>query len=219
MISLDDHVNWCLSGGAIGSDLQWGMTAGKAGHGVVHWSFENHGSDAPKNEIVILTQDQLNEADPYCAKANESLHRKWPPKWLGTANLLRRNWFQVSFAESVYAISTFGVPGSQDIRTKAPYIHETVPIGEVFKGTVKGGTSWAVQMFIDRHNGEKCACYVFDQQTCYWFQWNGDGWLRLYEPPKPAGIWAGIGTRDLNQVGKLAIRTLMDYVPEKPKAP
>lgn len=201
---LDGNANWCLSGGADGSDLQWGMTAGKAGHGVIHWGFKGHKSSAPKSEIVILPQSELDTADPHCAKANETLKRRWPPQWKNVGNLLRRNWFQVCFSESCYAVSTLKhvIPGA------------SIPIGaEALNAIVQGGTGWAVQMFIDLHDGNACPCYVFDQDAGYWFEWKGV-WVRIYEPPKPQGIWAGIGTRKIEFAGKLAIRTLMDYKPE-----
>ena len=110
MIPLDENANWCFSGGADGSDLQWGMTAGKKGHGVIHWSFLGHKSSAPMQEIVILPQDQLDTGDPYCALANKTLKRRWPPKNIHVGNLLRRNWFQVCFSSSCYAVSDFKQP-------------------------------------------------------------------------------------------------------------
>jgi hypothetical protein len=160
---LDSKTNVCLSGGAPGSDQQWGMNAGKAGHVVVHWSFVGHKSTAPVEELSILPQSLLDTADPYCALANKTLKRSWPPRWIGTANLLRRNWFQVCYSSSVYAISNFKLPAGV-----------VIPIGGVLdnKVRVQGGTAWAVQMFIDRHNGEACKCFVFDQDAGYWFEWH-----------------------------------------------
>jgi hypothetical protein len=212
-LSINGNANWCLSGGAVGSDLQWGMTAGKAGHGVIHWSFAGHRSDAPASELIILPAEELLTADPHLKRANETLKRTFPvrPKSKSVKeearanainNLLRRNWFQVGFADACYGVSTFSLPDGLRL-----------PIGEPLEQhrQVSGGTAWATQMFIDRHDGKTCACYVFDQEAGYWFQWIGGFWVRIYEPPKPQGIWAGIGTRKLLQVGKIAIRVLMDY--------
>lgn len=213
-LKLDENANWCLSGGADGADLQWAMTAGKAGHGVIHWSFEGHKTAAPISELVVLPTEQLLAADPYVKLANKTLQRTFPAranrKKYGEAaerlanninSLLRRNWYQVCFSKACYGISTFNLP---------PFTR--IAIGDDFepKRQVNGGTAWATQMFIDRHNGEACECYVFDQDACYWFQWQGK-WVRIYEPPKPQEIWAGVGTRKLNSNGKLAIRVLMDY--------
>ena len=178
--------NICLSGGAIGADLQWGMCAGTLGHSVIHWGFKGHKSDAPNQEIVLLTEEQLEIADEYCIKANRTLKRHYPPKSPFVRNLLRRDYYQVAWNDSVYAIST------------------------LVDGMAQGGTAWAVQMFLDSHNNEPCPCYVFCQEQCHWFEWQGN-WVPIYEPPIPSGIYAGIGSRDLLFNGKLAIRVLMNY--------
>ena len=199
-INLDAHTDWCLSGGAEGADLQWGMVAGHARHGVIHFSFAKHKTLAPSDEIVILTKQQLASADPFCKQANKTLKRRFPARSQLVTNLLRRDWFQVGVAESCYAVSTFEIP-----------ITTTMPLGTVIRDVqVKGGTAWAVTMFIDRFQGQGCPCYLFDQELGQWFRWVG-GWQCIYEPLKPSGIWAGIGARVLNKTGKLAIRVLMDH--------
>lgn len=177
----------CLSGGAVGWDMQWGMCAGMLGHMVVHWSFKGHRTKCPPSEVAELTPDQLLEADPYLHRANKTLMRTFPPKSPHATNLLRRNWYQVRDADSVYAGSEFDE-----------------------RGLVVGGTAWAVQMFIDRHNSEACSCYVFDQINGKWFKWEGR-WEPIQSPPVPTGIWAGIGSRTLLPAGKQAIRTLLEY--------
>ena len=178
----------CLSGGADGADLQFGMCAGTAGHYVVHWSFKGARSDAPESELAVLTDAQLLEADPYLHRANQVLKRSFPARWPSTNSLLRRNWYQVKDSERVYAVST------------------------IKDGIVQGGTAWAVQMFIDRFDGEACEAYVFDQVVGSWFKWNGAKWqIMNNDPPTPKGVWTGIGTRKLNPRGKEAIRRLLGY--------
>lgn len=183
-----DADNLCLSGGAAGSDLQWGMCAGRAGHGVIHWSFARHRTFAPREEVVILTERQLHEADPFLVEANKTLHRTVPFNKPHIMNLLRRDYFQVQWSNRVYVVSTV----DRD-------------------DTVKGGSGWAVQMFLDRKpDGE---VYLFDQKAGRWLSWQA-GWAVILTPPKPFGIWAGIGARDLLLNGKEAIRALMEYTPE-----
>ena len=186
--------NVCLSGGAEGADLQFGMTAGMAGHSVIHWSFKEHRTDAPEQEVVVLTTDQLNAADEPCKQASLALKKYYPPKKLYVKNLLRRNWYQVAAAERVYAVST------------------------IVDGIVQGGTAWATQMFMDRFNNEPCECYVYDQLEEQWFKWNGF-WEAIERPPEPFGVYAGIGTRNLNTSGKQAIRSLMGYKKSGAEAP
>lgn len=188
--------NLCLSGGAEGSDLQWGMTAGSAGHSVIHWSFSGHRTRAPALEVVRLSDDQLSEADPHLSRAAQTLRRHFPPKSPFVRKLLQRNWYQVAHSGSLYAVAT------------------------ITHGLVDGGTGWAVQMFIDRHNGEACPAYVFCQRTLCWHRWDGaGGWAGIDRPPAPSGIWAGVGTRDLSPEGKAAIRDLMGWIrPEQSAA-
>ena len=182
-----DETPICLSGGAEGADLQWGMVAGKAGHQVYHFIFAGHRSKAPKSELVTLTHDMLVAADPHLEIANKTLKRRWPVSNNWVAGLLRRNFYQIENAGSLYAVSTIGDDG-----------------------LVEGGTSWAVQMMID-HHGKKGRVFVYDQKRQQWFRWEGL-WVPIDSPPVPKGIWAGIGTRELNPYGKQAIRALLGYV-------
>lgn len=179
----------CLSGGAEGADMQWGMCAGKAGHQVYHFIFAGHRSKAPASEHVVLTEDMLRVADPFLAKANETMKRRFPTSNGFVNSLLRRNHYQVRDAGSLYAVSTIGKDG-----------------------LVSGGTSWAVQMFLDQH-GANSRCYIFDQARLQWFSWQGL-WVAIDRPPEPKGIWAGIGSRELTNEGKDAIRELLGYIKE-----
>ncbi len=83
--------NVCLSGGADGADLVWGAEACRHGHKVRHFSFAGHRTQAPPDELVILSDNELRRADPYLAKANARLKRDWPPASQYAANLLRRD--------------------------------------------------------------------------------------------------------------------------------
>jgi len=189
LIPLDDDTDLCLSGGAEGADLQWGMCAGLAGHKVIHWSFPNHRSHAPDIELVKLDDVQLAEADEHIKRAAKIL-KKHPPKQKFVKSLIQRNWYQVAWSKSVYAV--------------APIVD----------GVVQGGTAWAVYMYLTKPGLENPECYVYDQTKDAWFKWVGgdDTWCRIEQPPKPTGIWAGIGTRELSASGKQAIRSLMGYV-------
>ena len=180
----------CLSGGAEGADAQWGMCAGMAGHQVIHFSFERHRLHVPASEAVVLKHEQLILADPVLAVANRTLQRTFPTSSYFVNSLLRRNWYQVRHAERVYAVSHIDKDG-----------------------LVAGGTSWAVQMFLDRFESAPCECYVFDQDKGHWLVWNGQ-WEIVEFVPEPFGVWAGIGSRKLKPLGKTAIRGLLNYTPQ-----
>lgn len=135
--------------------------------------------------MVELSPDALRQADEHLALANRKLCRTWPPKSAHSASRLRRNWYQIRNAERVYAV------GRMDDA-----------------GRIEGGTAWAVTMFIDRHGGNACGVYFFDQDAERWVEWRGE-WVPIDEPPVPHGVWAGIGTRRLNEAGEAAIRRLL----------
>lgn len=189
----------CLSGGAKGADAQWGMNAGRDGQSVIHWSFQGHRHFVSEQEVVRLTDEQLIVGDTALEKASRKIKRPWPGKRSkNVKSLLRRNWYQVAWSESLYAVSTIK------------------PCGKL----VDGGTGWAVQMFLDRFEKkagfEPLQCFVYDQKAEQWFQWIGEEFKpKDLPPPKPSGIWAGIGTRDLNDSGKWAIRNLFGWSEDK----
>ena len=182
----------CLSGGAEGADLQWGMMAGKCGHRVIHWSFVGHRTDAPDSELVRLAPASLEEADPYLFRASKRLKRRYSRSKQTTMNLLRRNYYQSRWTNSLYAV------------------------GNIEKGKIEGGTAWAVQIYMDRFKidgepMEDCRLYFYDQKLDQWMTWKGEWSIMTSPPPRPSGIWTGIGTRELSDKGKWAIRNLMGW--------
>lgn len=170
----------CLSGGAEGSDLAWGYAAAAAGHSVIHWSFKGHRTQAAAHEIVQLTPEELAIADEHLIRANERVKRRVPFDKPWIVNLLRRNYYQVCTADSLYAIV------------------------EMKDWKVQGGTAWAVALFCDMRPGE---VYVFDQFTEKWLTLSNGMWVQV-SPPRPSGVYAGVGTRKLLPVGKAAIRNI-----------
>jgi hypothetical protein len=177
--------NTCLSGGANGADIQWGNSARKAGHIVIHWSFVGHNSRAPENELIRLTEEQLSKAEVSVILASKSLG-KHPPKSFFPRNLIYRNFYQIATAERLYAIATI-----QD-------------------NIVQGGTGWAVQMFIDRYPTLTAEAYVYCQVAEKWYKIESGTWEEIDQIPMPHGTWAGIGSRNLTLSGCSAIIALFD---------
>lgn len=185
---MSETMNMCLSGGAEGADTVWANLAREYKHQVVHWSFKKHNIFDQK-DVSILDDEKLLTADSYVVLANKNINRKWPTKSWYVNNLIRRNFYQVNWADSVYAISTL--------------IKDSSLLG------VKGGTAWACQMYIDRWlhtntNLNSCYLYLFDQNQLKWFSWKGS-WTEIVKPPTPQGVYAGIGTREINNEGIKAI--------------
>lgn len=184
---MEDLKGICLSGGALGSDLQWGMCAGKDGQAVFHYTFTNHRSQAPASEQIILDDKQLKEAEPHVKKASVYLGRNYPKRF-PVYHLIHRNYYQVANSDRVYAVTDFDEDGKPT-----------------------GGTAWAIAMYLLKPDS-KCECYVYSQKKGSWFSYKDGTWVTIEEPPKPHGVWAGIGTRDLKTNGKEAIRALLGYV-------
>jgi hypothetical protein len=98
--------------------------------------------------------------------------------------LLQRDYYQVAWSQACYAVA------------------------EIKDNEVPAGTGWTVKMFAQLHPGNH-NLYVFDQMKNAWFRFNGNTWDNIDSPPRPSGIWAGIGSRDLQDNGRDAIRKLM----------
>lgn len=167
------------SGGAKGSDSAWDFYGRK--YGVTdHKHYWHKGLPKPPLGNTELTDEQLEEGWEKVLLANKKLKRK-PDAY---KSLLSRNWFQVKNAEAIFAIGTL-------------VINKNVP------NEVSGGTGWAVQMAID--SGKEV--YVFDQDLNEWFRWNKLCFSPC-TPPVLSQNFAGIGTRNINENGKLAIQEI-----------
>lgn len=179
--------NICLSGGARGSDVTWAVAASNAGHEAIAFSFEGHrNANFDGARRVILNEEQLKAADPYLTQAIIKLKRaRVESRTDEVKRLLRRNWWQVRDADACYAV------------------------GSLLKNKIRGGTGYAVQMFIDRGLMSKnSGPWLFNQDEGVWLRYNRawDKWELASEgPPRPEGKYAGIGTRDILPVGRAAI--------------
>lgn len=227
----------CLSGGALGADTAWGKAASLSGHTVVHWSFKGHKSATTEN-IFVLDDEELSEADPHLKEANKFLKRSLPFRKPWIMNLLRRNWYQVKYIDSLYAVGTLNnlavihknPPGKfylnqfnrNDPTRKDDYIDHM---------GVDGGTAWACQMYFGRwleenktyDSGAKAFSidpldwfppfnmFFYDQTKNLLLRWVAPSryWVWVNQVvEKPSGIYAAVGSRDLNDYGQTFIQEL-----------
>lgn len=187
------RVNVCFSGAAEGADQFWGVLALQYGHELIHWSFGKH---SKKNKFIgseyihILSQDELNCADPYLIKANTKIKRCFPTTSQYVNNLLRRNYFQINNSDSVYAVCNFDDKG------------------------IYGGTAWAIQMFIDMcyENNTHKPLYILNQIDGLWYtySYNDDNWYTTDIIPIPSGKWTGIGSRNISDVSRYKMLDLFE---------
>jgi hypothetical protein len=176
----------CHSGGCPGADMEWENQGLQYGIKTIAYSFYNHFQEG-KNQ-KILTVDELKEGWENVLIANETLKRYPQGQSQYVKNLLSRNWFQVKNSDAIFAIA------------------------KSVKGTVvEGGTGWAVQMAIDCDK----PVFVFLQGSI------GGSWFRYMpivgfeclwgEIPKLPQNFAGIGTRELQDSGKEAIKRILEF--------
>lgn len=176
--------NICLSGGAAGADRAWGQAAAARGDQIINFTFAGHSTAAPRETLCELNEHQLAKAEPFLEVANQTLQRVWPPESNYVKNLLRRNWYQVCRSKSCYAVS------------------------RIIDQKIDGGTAWAVQMFIDRHQNEPCNVWVFDQYVGRWYKWERSWVIIKGRPPTPRGVYTGIGNRSLLDYARDEIKIL-----------
>lgn len=172
------------SGGCPGSDIEWEREGEKYGVKTIAYSFRNHIQEGKNPKI--LTVNELDEGWFHVKIADRTLRKN--VESLGSPyirNLLCRNWFQVKNSDAIFAIGKL-----KD------------------RQTVDGGTGWTVQMAVDSDK----PVFLFLQDAM------GGGWFRympvvgfescLGEIPKLTENFAGIGTREINEFGKEAIKRI-----------
>jgi len=176
------------SGGCDGADMTWETEGRTYGVKTIAYSFYNHHQKG--ENPYIMNTNELLEGWEHVKTAAGTLKR--PLSFVENnpyvRNLLCRNWFQVKHADAVFAVGKFD--------------------GKV-KKKVAGGTGWAVQMAIDNDT----PIYFFDQPTNAWYVYmhTWKVFIEMYVIPTLTENFAGIGTREINAFGVLAIQKVYEY--------
>jgi len=177
-LMINKYVNH--SGGANGADSYWdeiGREYDFNNH-IHYWYKKMNPKSEPQHQV---TEEDYLEGIKMIEKANLTLKRQHINKYM---HLLARNWSQVKYSDSIYAIGKL----KNTKRTQ-----------------VNGGTGWAVQMAIDT----KKDVYLFDQDKEKWFYWDyNDNKFLTCVTPTLTKNYAGIGTREISESGKNAIRNV-----------
>jgi len=184
------------SGGANGSDTEWDVI-GKE-FGMVNNNHYYTGVKSPKNAPlgnVDITDEPI--AVEGASKVAQAAKQMWGYKYNTMKDQrLIRNWAQVANSDAVFAIGTLGKEGDiwkGDEKSAEPR--------KLLKFAVQGGTGYAVEMAIQAGK----PVYVFDQVRNQWYK-NINGEWSKSEVPTLTKNFAGIGTREINEAGKQAIR-------------
>jgi len=183
-----DYYNF--SGGAIGADTGWEIIGKKYNVQTISFSFVEHRSLSPNRKI--LTDEELHEGWEMVLISSIKMGKYLEKCSQYVRKLLSRNWFQVKNADAIFAIGIILKPGEKGKK----YTNKTnIDI-------VDGGTGYAVMMGIESNK----SVYVFDQEKNHWFKWN-NGFIEIDEPILTQKF-AGIGTRELNENGINAIKSI-----------
>ncbi len=169
------------SGGAQGSESEFGQQAERVGAQEVNFTFEGHKISRSRG-VRVLTTDELLKGDVSLAYIAKLMNRKFNTGKI-FKKVLQSIWHQINCSEEVFVVGTI-------LEDK----------------TVKGGTGWGAE-FSKLCNKP---LYVFDQEEGSWFKWNGDAWKIEKQPKIKHKNFAGTGTRFLNAKGKTAIKDLFE---------
>mmetsp|Transcript_75178 Transcript_75178/g.190117 ORF Transcript_75178/g.190117 Transcript_75178/m.190117 type:complete len:572 (-) Transcript_75178:42-1757(-) len=235
LIRSSDEVPMLLSGACAGADETFGEMALKHQHQLVHflgpgdeeWASEkakqtqSHGFVHVKKELLegTVVSEALKKA-----AASRVLGSQRTPDWKARVAEMaaRRNFLQVRYADMVYVVGWRLEKGKDQFTGKSDCDPRETP-----KMDVGGGTGWACQWYIDRfedglEDPENCKLFFFDDAgppwarkapatQGRWNRWNvrAKEWEPLDKnPPKPSGLYAGIGATKLSSRAESAIRGL-----------
>ena len=169
------------SGGAQGSECEFGKQAEKTGVQEVNFTFEGHKISRSRG-LRVLTTDELLKGDVSLAYIAKMMNRKFNTGKL-FKKVMQSIWHQINCAEEVFVV------------------------GKILDdNTVKGGTGWGAE-FSKLCNKP---LHIYDQEQESWFKWNGESWKPEKQPKIKHKNFAGTGTRFLNAKGKKAIKELFE---------
>ena len=170
------------SGGAQGSESEFGKLAEKFGVQEVNFTFDKHKIFRSRG-VRFLTSDELLKGDVSLAYISRLMNRKYSTGPM-FKKVLQSIWHQINSAAEVFVIGTI-----------------------LDDKTVKGGTGWGAE-FSKLCNKP---LHVYDQEQHAWFKWNKENWSHEEQPKIRYKNFAGTGTRFINSKGKKAIKELFEY--------
>ena len=191
------------SGGAVGADSVWGDIGKEYGVTSNHYYHgERSQFNAPGGNTEI-TEADYNEGR---FKAAQAAKRNYGYQYSAMKDdRLIRNWNQVKYADAIFAIGSIVERGEKVF----PSRRDDTRIAT--NPTVTGGTGYAVGMAIL----EGKPVHVFDQNKNQWYTWDGNNFV-VENTPTLTQNFAGIGTREINESGKNAIREVYEKTFNKP---
>lgn len=178
----------CHSGGCPGSDMEWENQCKHYGIKTIAYSFPMHVQEGINP--YIMSENELEEGWKQVLLCEKPIKRPLYKIKHNTyvKNLLCRNWFQVKNSESIFSI------------------------GQLVKGSdrlVDGGTGWAVQMAVNNNK----PVFLFEQNLKEWLIYvrYPNKFVSINIIPPLTENFAGIGTRQITDAGKKAIKEILEF--------
>jgi hypothetical protein len=169
-----------LSGGAKGAEAEFGACAERWHMTEQNYSFEGHKFLERTRGVVKLSDEELKKGDFSLVYVSKRLGRVLSDIPL-VRNVLQTIWHQINGASEVFVVGQL-----QD------------------DGTVRGGTGWGAELARLWNK----PLYVFCQQKRAWFRWSGAAWEIHQQPVISSESFAGVGTQNLTDDGRAAIKEL-----------
>ncbi len=169
-----------FSGGAKGAEAAFGACAEERGIPELNYSFEGHRLLERTRGVVLLDEHELRKGDFSPVYVSKRLNRALDKIPL-VRSVLQTIWHQIKGADQVFVVGAIQPDN-----------------------TVRGGTGWGAEL----SKLWKKPLFVFDQSKRGWFQWSGTAWEIAHMPVITSENFAGIGTQDLTEEGRTAIREL-----------
>lgn len=177
---MTDPKNFILfSGGAKGTESEFGRLAEQYGVQEVNFSFEGHRIDRSRG-LRMLTTEELTKKDVSLSYVSKLLNRKFTDG-LYMRKVLQTIQYQIESASEVFVVGTI-----------------------MEDGTIKGGSGWGAE-FAKICNK---TLYVFGQTKNGWYKWEEGEWVKAENPVITTSHFTGTGTRILEKNGEKAIQDL-----------
>lgn len=167
-------------GATRGAEAEFGRLAEQFGIEEVNYSFEGHSNERTRG-LHVLGREELITGDVSLQYVSRLLNRNYTQKGDIFRKVLQTLFHIVNRSREVFVI------------------------GEVQEDlTVRGGTGWGAEF------AKLCnkTLHTFDQAQDTWLRWGGESWQRVENPVIEETLFAGIGTRFLQDSGKQAIERL-----------
>jgi archaellum biogenesis ATPase FlaH len=169
-----------FSGGCKGAEAAFGACAERWGMAEVNYTFSGHRFLERERGVTVLSDDELAKGDFSLVYVSKRLNRVLSEIPF-VRSVLQSIWYQVNAANEVFVVGAI-----------------------MDDGTVRGGTGWGAELA----RLWKKPLWVFDQGKRGWFRWSGKSWELASAPVITSESFAGLGTQNLTEDGRVAIEEL-----------